>query len=121
MERRTRISGQFCSGYEGKMRMKKKSRFVPWKLGLAVCALTLILGTGGVSISAAQSAALTPELETTIVPKPTITPKPTAKPKPTPKPVKKGLVKEGRVYPLLCKKQKGHKHLENGKWEALLV
>lgn len=98
MERRTRISGQFCSGYEGKMRMKKKSRFVPWKLGLAVCALTLILGTGGVSISAAQSAALTPELETTIVPKPTITPKPTAKPKPTPKPVKKGLVKEGRVY-----------------------
>ena len=63
--------------------MKKKSRFVPWKLGLAVCALTLILGTGGVSISAAQSAALTPELETTIVPKPTITPKPTAKPKPT--------------------------------------
>ena len=80
------------------MRMKKKSRFVPWKLGLAVCALTLILGTGGVSISAAQSAALTPELETTIVPKPTITPKPTVTPKPTPKPVKKGLVKEGRVY-----------------------
>lgn len=121
MERRTRISGQFCSGYEGKMRMKKKSRFVPWKLGLAVCALTLILGTGGVSISAAQSAALTPELETTIVPKPTITPKPTAKPKPTPKPVKKRSGKRGQSLSLLCKKQKGHKHLENGKWKALLV